>query len=133
MGTSSSNHSSSEPDEELNVTYSYITGKTREFGVRNYPFNIRISKINNDIARIYFVASDPETGNSDKQEIPVPKEITIVDLGENNVLLTSRDNSFFIVHFDNYSLRLNGKEILSFTNQRQHSIRGSEIVKEISV
>jgi hypothetical protein len=100
-------------------TFSYLNDTTKTFEFSNQPFDVVMTKISSDIAELHFIDSNPENNET---EIEIPDGITFVDLAHNHSIKSLNNRYFFLVWFANYSLQLNGTEILRFINQKQQEI-----------
>ncbi|CAG8648184.1 4670_t:CDS:1, partial [Racocetra fulgida] len=69
--------------------------------------------------------------NSQGRQIPVPADIILRDLMENQNE-PIHNNSFYIVWITNYSLFRNGVEIFRLENQKQQTVKGGlDLVTEV--
>lgn len=106
---------------KIEITYSYRTIEENEIDLTDYNFTVKISRIDNNIARLYFI-------DKEKNPIPVPENVSIFETGENLAQQQFQD-SFFITWIGNYSLKDKDIELIRLTNQKQHAITGEKIVE----
>jgi hypothetical protein len=100
-------------------TYSFKTIEENEFDLEGYPFTVKISRVDNNIARLTLI-------DQNKEQIDVPNNIRLRNL-DDNVVSAPIVQSFFITWIGSYSLFDGETELVRMTNQKQHSISGPKI------
>jgi hypothetical protein len=79
---------------------------------------MKISRFNANIARVFFV-------DANGQNIPIPQGVTLTSDG--GVIEPQFQNSFFITWVANYTLYEGGVILCEISNQKQQSLRGSQM------
>ena len=101
------------------MIYSFQILDECELSLKGYPFTVKISRIDDQIARIWLL-------NHQREWIDVPNNIRLKNLDENTVEAPFKQ-SFFIVWFSSYSLLDGETEIFTMMNTKQHLISGPKI------
>lgn len=78
---------------------------------------VRLERIGFGVARLYFV--------KDNAEIDIPRGIEVMDETNKVKVLPFINEKYFLLGWtDNYSVKMNGEQILGLTNKRQWSVTG---------
>jgi hypothetical protein len=101
------------------MLYSFKTNEENEFDLEGYPFTVKISRVDDDIAEITLI-------NQNKEQINVPNNIRLRNLNTNDVQ-AARRHAFFITWIGSYSLFDGETELVTMTNRKQHSVSGPKI------
>jgi hypothetical protein len=95
-----------------------LNDNSNEWDFRNRDFSIKFSRIDDNIARIEFV-------DANGQNIPIPQGVTLTTGG--GVQQQPIQNSFYITWVANYTLHERGVILCEISNQKQQSLRGSQM------
>lgn len=104
--------------------YSYEDKGYMEFDIRNSDLTVKFSIINDKIARLSFVCKFYCNIKNVSIEIPIPKNIDLIDLDNKKHKPIPFNNSFFIAFFGNYELQMDGDIILKISNKKIQYITG---------
>nr|CAG8541270.1 12379_t:CDS:1 [Entrophospora candida] len=86
----------------------------------NVQYQARVEKINQNVARIYFV-------NNNGIEIPIPACVSLRDT-TNNEDVNPYGEDFLIAWTSNYTFFLNSVELFRLENQKQQAVMGTQDV-----
>ena len=96
-------------------TLSYL--KSSENTVKLENSNVKISRVNDDIARVYFVQADTK----EEASVPIPIGYVFRNLTTGNIV-TSYHDEWLISWASNYELRRGDTVVLNIDFQRQQAI-----------
>jgi hypothetical protein len=101
------------PELKGTLTYRSTSSKTR-FLYINEELSVRISRLDVNTARVYFV--------SNTREIPIPPQITLINgAGEPAARI---GESFIIAWVDSYTMYQDGRVLIMVSNQRRQALLG---------
>jgi hypothetical protein len=103
-------------------SFPYVVDKTFTFEV-DAVIQGRISRIDRDVARIYFMRRDDQAAGN-FVPAPVPGHLTLHDVDRRKVVPVHR-NQLFITWMANYELRHGNEAVLCLKAEHQHAIRTS--------
>ena len=98
-------------------TLSYLKPSENTIKLENCIHDVKISRVNDDIARVYFVQADTK----EEVSVPIPIGYVFRNLTTGNDV-TSYHDEWLISWTSNYELKLGDTVVLNIDFQRQQAI-----------